>query len=185
MKIIQHILFLFLLFLTSTALINAQEAEQQNDSKETSTTFTNAQESEQQDDWKEMKRNIVSFNVLGTTPIWGITFERIIAKKTIIEAGVGLGGIGAGVKFYSHPIQTNKLLVYTGLNVNYFDLGVNTRLNHTLFAYAPVGLSYFLENKLCFGLDIGPAIGKDTSSFFKKEDSIYSLYGNLKIGYRF
>ena len=50
-------------------------------------------------DIEGLRKNAISFSILGPTPIFGITYERILARKLSLEIGVGLPGAGLGFKF--------------------------------------------------------------------------------------
>ncbi|MFQ3214703.1 MAG: hypothetical protein ACI9C9_002243, partial [Marivirga sp.] len=45
-----------------------------------------------------LKKNAISFSILGVTPALGLVYERIISKKVSTELGVGFLSLGAGIK---------------------------------------------------------------------------------------
>jgi hypothetical protein len=54
-----------------------------------------------------IKKNAISFSILGSTPALGFVYERIISEKISAELGVGFLSLGAGVKIYPRGLQIN------------------------------------------------------------------------------
>ena len=46
----------------------------------------------------DFKKNGLSFNIAGTSPALGISYDRAITGKSIFEIGMGLPSIGIGYK---------------------------------------------------------------------------------------
>ncbi len=85
------------------------------------------------------KKNAVSVNLLGTSPILGVNYERILNDKLSMEFGVGLFSLGMGMKFYPAKIRKNKLnfhIGYTNVFLVVPDYSFNVH-------YVPIGLSFF------------------------------------------
>ena len=130
----------------------------------------------------EIEKNSISGNIFGTSSVIGVTYERIMSKKIIFEAGVGYIGLGAGVSYYPFDVQLSKFCPYLGAKFSTFvPEGV-------IIGYIPFGLTLFSKNKVNIGIDIGPSYGKlvdyDSGGFEISGTLIY-LLGNLKIGMRF
>jgi len=47
--------------------------------------------------------NAVSLNVAGTTPLFGVTYERILSYKYSTEIGIGIVSAGVGIKYFPDP----------------------------------------------------------------------------------
>lgn len=133
----------------------------------------------------EIQKNSFSVNILGPSSVVGITYERIVKNSIILEVGVGLIGVGAGISFYPFNIKASKLSPYVGAK---FSTAVLVDVGGGYVGYIPLGVTFFSKHKINIGLDIGPAYGQLSESGFAEneetETTIY-LYGNLKIGLRF
>lgn len=126
-----------------------------------------------------MRKNAISFNILGTTPVIGITYDRIVSENMSIEIGAGVPSIGAGFKYYPWNIKESKILFHVGLTGSLvfseaFDIWGTSDQNGVFLGYLPIGISYFGEHGFNLGADVGPAVA-----------DIISPYFNLKLGYRF
>jgi hypothetical protein len=127
-----------------------------------------------------MRKNAISFNIVGTTPIIGITYDRIVSENVILEIGAGLPSIGAGIKYFPFGIKESKILFHVGLTGSYIftealDLsGTSEDESGVFFGYLPIGISYFGEHGFNLGVDLGPAVADG-----------FAPWGNLKLGYRF
>ena len=62
-----------------------------------------------------LRKNAISFSFFGATPILGITYERVLAKKLSLEIGVGLPSIGLGLKVFPRNIHMNKAMFHLSL----------------------------------------------------------------------
>src|SRR5680860_972489 len=69
----------------------------------------------------EIRKNAISFNILGTTPILGITYERILSDKISFEIGLGIPSIGVGMKIFPYGITEGELMCDTGITTTYFE----------------------------------------------------------------
>lgn len=125
--------------------------------------------------YHKIKKNAISANLLGTSPVLGITYERLLSQYTGIEVGLGLFSLGAGVKVYPWKAKTGKVVFHTGGTVTYFSLPLAGEL---VVAYVPIGFSFFSPGGFNFGLDLGLAYWQDSFGSV-------NLWGNLKVGFRF
>jgi len=140
-------------------------------------SIVNAQESKS--DFDGMRKNAISFNILGATPIIGITYERIVSKNISVEVGGGIPSFGAGFKYYPSGIKESQMLFHTGLSGSFvesssFDVWGTSDNTWVFLGYLPIGVSYFGEKGFNLGVDLGPAVA-DT----------FAIWGNVKVGYRF
>jgi len=132
-----------------------------------------------------IKKNALSFSYFGTSGIMGISYDRIISKRVSVEVGAGIVGIGAGFKYYLSQIRPEKILFITGFSLTisslFNDTDVRIITGKGFIVYLPIGINYIGKRRLNLGIDIGPS-----STFVKNNSGTYlSVYGNLKIGYRF
>ena len=130
-------------------------------------------------DFDSMRKNAISFNIAGSTPIVGITYDRVVSENLSIEIGAGVPSIGAGLKYYPWNIKESKILFHVGLTGSYvfseaFDVWGTSDKSGIFMGYLPIGISYFGEHGFNLGVDIGPAVA-----------AIIAPYGNVKVGYRF
>lgn len=121
----------------------------------------------------EIKKNGLSVNLLGTSPIFGLTYERLLSKYFGIEAGVGLVSLGGGIKIYPFKAKEGQPIFHTGITV------AHEFYTEITVSYIPLGVSYFGQKGLNLGVDLGPAF------FTDGYDNYPFLYGNLKLGIRF
>lgn len=136
---------------------------------------------ENKDDFGGVRKNAISFNILGTTPIIGLTYERIVSNHVSLEVGVGLTSIGIGAKIFFSKIQEQKMMFNTGLTATYFDFGNGYLIYGSgVIFYVPIGLSYYGSKGFNFGIDVGPGINTGN------EDGVILIpYAGLKLGKRF
>lgn len=128
---------------------------------------------------EEMRRNAISFNFLGSTPLLGITYDRIVSEKVSIEIGAGIPSVGAGFKYYPWNIKESKVLFHVGLSTSFiftepYDVWGTSDKTGVFMGYLPIGISYFGKNGFNLGIDLGPSVAAKVIP-----------YGNLKLGYRF
>jgi|TARA_B110000495_G_C22695871_1_gene409931 hypothetical protein len=134
------------------------------------------------------EKNSISGNILGSSSILGVTYERSLSNHIIIEFGVGIVGIGAGINYYISEIKTESWCPYVGLKCSTLAL---VDVGGGILTYIPFGVTFFTSSKLKLniGADIGPSYAKWISSDFMEfestETETFSLHGNLKIGIRF
>jgi len=127
----------------------------------------------------EIRKNAISFNILGTTPIMGITYERIVSDKISFEIGLGIPSIGVGMKIFPYGIREGELMFHTGITATYIDLGDGDYIGgQGVLAYLPLGMSYFGKAGFNFGIDVGPGV-------VMSDETTFVPYGNLKLGYRY
>jgi hypothetical protein len=126
-----------------------------------------------------MRKNAISFNIAGATPIVGIIYDRVVSENVSIEIGVGIPSVGAGFKYYPSGIKVSKMLFHVGLtgtvlSAKALDIWGTSEDDSLLIAYLPIGISYFGEHGFNLGVDIGPAVA-----------TRFAPWGNVKVGYRF
>lgn len=136
-------------------------------------------------------KNSFSFNILGTGTYIGFSYERLIKQRLSLEVGFGLVGAGVGVSFYPFGIDPyGGFAPYSGIKTTFNTMGSGGEKNIT---YIPIGVTYFTQNKMAFGIDVGPSYQTNYSPFGKVTaekastfpNTQFSIYGNLKISYRF
>lgn len=150
-------------------------------------TNVNAQEVEQSN--AMIERSSFSANIMGSSSLGGITFDKIITDKVIWEIGIGYVGIGTGVTYYPFNIQKSKVCPYTGLK---FSLLVLPEVAMASWAYIPLGVTFFSKQRINIGFDVGPALGKMEDVSRPEEnwessllrDRKIRIFGNLKVGFR-
>lgn len=123
-----------------------------------------------------LRKNAISFSFFGPTPILGITYERILAKKLSIEIGFGLPSVGLGLKLYPHNVKVDKPMFTVGVSATYFASQESEMTPApTFLIYIPFGVSVFRKKGFNFAFDFGPGYAYDR----------FVPYGNLRFGYRF
>ncbi|NOQ74205.1 MAG: hypothetical protein GQ574_19510 [Crocinitomix sp.] len=136
-------------------------------------------------------KNSFSFNILGTGSYIGFSYERLIKQRLNLEVGFGLVGVGAGVTIYPFGIDPyGGISPYIGIKTTFNTMGSGGEKNMT---YIPIGITYFTDKKMAFGIDFGPSYQTNFSPFGKVTEETaatfpnaqISIYGNLKISYRF
>lgn len=136
-------------------------------------------------------KNSFSFNILGTGTYIGFSYERLIKERLSLEVGFGIIGAGGGVTFYPFGINPyGGFAPYTGIKTTFNSRGSGGGKNMT---YIPLGVTFFTANKMAFGIDVGPSYQTNYSPFGKVTPEFastfpnaqVSIYGNLKISYRF
>ena len=116
----------------------------------------------------------------GAAPLLGISYERVVTKKSSLEAGLGLPSIGMGYKRFPAGLKEQKSIFHYGITVIYLNSGDNEIIGFEgAIIYAPVGLSYFGKGGFHFGIDIGPGIVKE--GWYND----FIPFGNIKLGRRF
>jgi hypothetical protein len=134
-----------------------------------------------------VKKNAVSFNFLGTSPIVGITYERILSEFVSLELGVGMPGFGAGVKIMPFKIKASTMMFTTGLMITYADYKEGfIASGKRVQLYVPIGIGYYGRKGFNFGIDVGPAyrMYNNDSNSINKDDGFIPWAG-IKIGQRF
>ena len=137
---------------------------------------------------QRFEKNSISGNILGSSSILGITYERTLSNHIIIEFGIGMVGVGAGLNYYISQIKTETWCPYLGLKYSTLILA---DMGGGILTYIPFGVTFFTSSKLKLniGADIGPSYAKWISSDFMEfestETKTFSLHGNIKIGIRF
>jgi len=121
----------------------------------------------------EIKKNGISVNLLGTSPFFGLTYERLLSKYFSLEAGVGLLSLGGGIKIYPFKAKEGQAIFHTGITV------AHEYYSEYTVSYIPLGFSYFGQKGLNLGVDLGPA------HFSDGYDNYIFFYGNIKFGIRF
>lgn len=143
-------------------------------------SFSSLHSQETVEESSALRKNGVSFNFFGTTPLIGVTYERIVSDNVVFEVGVGIPSIGMGMKIFPKPVKGEKAMLHFGLTVAYINSGDNEITGYTgSLVYFPVGFSYYGKNGFNLGLDGGPGI--------LKEGNFSSVipYLTIKLGKRF
>ncbi len=139
-----------------------------------------------------LRKNAISFNFFGTTPVIGITYERLIIGNFSAEIGVGFPSLGLGVKLFPWKIVPGKLRFHVGVTLLYTTTEGNSEPTHEmgwqgLVIYFPIGFSLYGKRGFNFGFDFG--LGNYWSGYFGNENGFNRgqliPWGNLKFGYRF
>jgi hypothetical protein len=136
------------------------------------------------DDFGGIRKNGISFNFLGTTPVVGITYERIMSQYMSLELGVGSNSVGLGVKIMPFKIRESAMMFTTGLTTSYADykdgfLASGKRVQ----LYVPIGISYYGIKGFNFGIDVGPGYRMYVDS--TSDDNGFLPWAGIKIGQRF
>lgn len=132
-----------------------------------------------------IKKNAISFSILGATPLLGFTYERLIHPKLSLDLGLGFPSVSAGAKIYPFTAKAGKFNPTIGYNFIFFTDPLEVG-NKQLHNYLPIGVNYIGKRRLNLALDAGPKMVSQnhwTSSDIKYE-GIY-IYAGFKIGVRF
>lgn len=142
---------------------------------------------EKSDSFAGIRKNAISFNFLGTTPVIGLTYERIVSDNISLEIGAGTNSFGLGAKIMPFKIKANTMMFTSGISVFYADYkdgflanGKRTQI------YVPIGLSYYGIKRFNFGIDVGPAYriySDDANS--NGDDNGFIPWAGIKVGMRF
>jgi hypothetical protein len=142
---------------------------------------------ENKDNFEGFRKNAISFNFLGTTPVIGLTYERIVTNYTSLEVGVGTNSVGLGAKMMPFKIKESTMMFTTGLTATYADYKDGFLANgKRVQLYVPIGISYYGTKGFNFGLDVGPGYRmyiKDSNSSI--DDNGFLPWAGIKIGQRF
>ncbi len=134
-----------------------------------------------------IKKNAISFNFLGTTPVAGITYERIVSQYMSLELGVGTSSVGVGGKIMPFKIRESVMMFTTGFTTFYADYRDGFFTNgKRIQLYVPIGISYYGTKGFNFGIDVGPGyriLVNDSNSSI--DDNGFLPYAGIKIGQRF
>ncbi|MFT4983541.1 MAG: hypothetical protein ACI9Q9_000578 [Flavobacterium sp.] len=134
-----------------------------------------------------IRKNGVSFNFLGITPVIGITYERVLSHYMSLELGVGTNSAGLGVKILPFKIKESTMMFTTGLSTTYADYKDGWLVNgKRVQLYVPIGLSYYGTKGFNFGIDVGPGYRmyiKESNNV--NEDNGFLPWAGIKIGQRF
>lgn len=126
----------------------------------------------------DLKKNVLSVSALGTSSFIGIMYERVITDQIVGEAGIGILSLGLGITYYPFEIKENHVNFYTGLKYGSRNLITNIlttgRNKKDPVLYIPAGINCISEQSFSLALDFGPSLNGSTS-----------IFGNLRIGFRF
>ena len=128
-----------------------------------------------------LKKNAISFSIIGATPAIGFVYEGLVSDNLSLELGVGWLSVGAGAKWYPKELQPGKFNFHTGLLFSvspWFSSGDFTFEGDGFVTYIPLGFTYAGKKSLHFAIDLGPG-----TSTFPPDNLIF--YGNLRTGLRF
>jgi len=145
-------------------------------------------------------KNIISANILGTTGVVGLSYERLIKNRVGLEVGGGYwifgNGYGAGATVYPfNEVRTNAINLYTGVKYSYRFQKTLSKDYWSTRIYVPVGCTLFSDWLFSISADIGPSFndydpsrGDTTNPYlldaYNNEEKV-SLYGSVKVGFRF
>jgi len=157
-----------LLILAIIPCVNAQEVE--------SNTF-------------RIEKSSFSANIMGSSSLFGITFDKVLSDKFIWEIGFGYVGIGTGLTYYPFNIKKSKPCPYTGMKFSVLGL---PEVVVAYWGYIPLGVTFFSNQRINIGIDAGPALGKIEAGGPPEErvdNSIFSdrkirIFGNIKVSFR-
>jgi hypothetical protein len=140
-----------------------------------------------QDSLKEtyIKPNAISFSYLGTSALFGGTYERLIEQKYSLEFGVGLFGVGMGLTYLPPKLNFGRFHPYYGIKQVRF--AVPTGFD-SYVAYIPLGLNLVTKRNFQYSIDVGPCYWREYNvPRFTDNYRPHRLFvfGNFKIGYRF
>ena len=102
-------------------------------------------------DFESMDKNAITVGFFGTTPIIGVTYERITSKYLSWEVGLGIASAGIGVKVVPFGIRPNKFTFHTGIT-NWYWL-VPGAFSPAI--YVPLGFSFYGKESFNFSFDMG------------------------------
>jgi len=114
--------------------------------------------SQTDENWSPVsKKNAISINIAGTTPLIGVTYERLISNKFTAEIGLGIYSIGVAIKYFPFSIYDNKMVFHSALGTNLFATPFDTfgSGDFSSINYLTIGLTYFGKEGFGFALDIG------------------------------
>ena len=136
-----------------------------------------------------IERSSFSANIMGSSSLGGITFDKVISDKFIWEIGLGYVGLGTGLTYYPFNIQKTNICPYTGLKFSFLGL---PEVVVAYWGYIPIGVTYFPKQRINIGIDVGPALGRMENASDPEEnwesslfrDRKIRIFGNLKVGFR-
>jgi len=130
----------------------------------------------------QSNKNIISFNILGSSSIVGVTYERFVYKKISIELGVGIIGLGCGINYYFKK-RKEGINTYIGIKQSSLFL---VDMGGGLIYYMPIGISFLNQLNFNISFDFGPGyykwIKSDFMQFQNEQIKKIIPYGNIKIG---
>jgi hypothetical protein len=142
---------------------------------------------ENKNDFDGIRKNGISFNFLGTTPIIGITYERVLSQYMSLELGIGSNSAGLGVKILPFKIKESTMMFTTGLSTTYADYKDGWLANgKRVQLYVPIGISYYGTKGFNFGIDVGPGYRmciKESNNV--NDDNGFLPCAGIKIGHGF
>lgn len=142
---------------------------------------------ENKNDFDGIRKNGISFNFLGTTPVIGITYERVLSQYMSLELGFGSNSAGLGVKILPFKIKESTMMFTTGLSTTYADYKDGWLANgKRVQLFVPIGISYYGTKGFNFGFDVGPGYRmyiKESNNI--NDDNGFLPWAGIKIGQRF
>ena len=91
-----------------------------------------------------LKKNAISFSIIGATPAIGFVYEGLVSDHLSLELGVGWLSVGAGAKWYPNELQPGKFNFHTGLLFSVSPPRSRTTAIPTLSS--DIGLGYFVDD---------------------------------------
>ena len=122
-------------------------------------------------------KNMVSVNVMGATPLVGITYQRNLYDRLALEAGVGyMFSYEIGTKFYLTKLMTNQFNGYLGLSYSHWEF-----LAPFNYVYASAGMHMSFKSGVVITIGLGGAYLDDIMF----GHWYWQPWGNLSIGFPF
>ena len=102
-------------------------------------------------------KNLIGLNLRGISPVYGVSYERIITPLIGIQVGAGFPSIGIGAKIYPLNFEKHRMKFFVGITfINFFATDIIGPGG--LITYLPIGFNYVKKNKIFFGIKVGPAL---------------------------
>ena len=136
------------------------------------------QEKGNYNDNEPFQKNFFSISVGSTTPIIGVTYERLLTRSIGLEAGIGIFSAGVGAKIYPFKLEQGKVNLHVGISQYFFGF---VFIGGEWKTYIPIGLDYISERNIRYSIDAGPVF----PWYFL--DPVYELFPgvNFRVGKAF
>lgn len=127
----------------------------------------------------DFNKNAISISVLGTTPVFGLSYDRLIGNKFFLELGLGYTifeqnlSLGSSLKVTPMLSRNSIFPFFIGISTSYV---IEDKL-YGVLGYLPLGAMTNPNKKTLFSFDLGPGIFLDGYDF--------AIWGNIKLGHRF
>ena len=131
--------------------------------------------------FREMPKNLVSTNIMGSTPFFGITYQRNLFDHLGIEGGIGVGlSYGAGLKYYFKKIRKDQVNFY-------FNTSYTLNYQSEDYLYSSLGFCKIFKNGLTFSADLGEYFREYNYGYYTTYKNKWYMrpWGRLGIGIHF